>query len=209
MSGKSWHTFRGHEHRINTISFNQDSTVLASGSYDKMVKLWDCKGRGHQPIQTLSDSSDSISSLVIQDNQIFVGSIDGKLRSYDLRMGTVTTDHICQPITSVAISYDSNCLLVSSLDGIIRLFDKLTGQLLAEYKGHTNKTYKIESCLNNNETYVVSGSEDSVIYFWSLVDTNIVHRLKGHSKEVMSVVFHPSDLCLLSASTDSTIKVWK
>jgi hypothetical protein len=38
-----------------------------------------------------------------------------------------------ESITSVAISHDQNCMLVSCLDGRLRLFDRSCGELLKEY----------------------------------------------------------------------------
>ncbi len=41
---------------------------------------------------------------------------------------------------------------------------------LRRYKGHVNNQYKIASSLSNTDAYVVSGSEDSRICFWDLVE---------------------------------------
>lgn len=91
----------------------------------------------------------------------------------------------------------------------MRLIDRGSGDLLNEYKGHKNSNYKLESCLTNDDAYVISGSEDGIIYIWDLVTTNIVAKLQGHSKTVCSIAFHPKDIGLLSTSTDETIRVWR
>jgi len=184
-----------------------DASVLLTGSYDKTVKVFDLKGHGE--IQTLSDFKDSVTSIVVHEDKIIAGCVDGRLRSYDARMGKVVTDHIMQPITCVTLSNDANCLLLSCLDDNLRLMDRGTGELLNEYKGHSNTSARIESCLTNDDAYVISGSEDNCVYIWSLVESRIVHTLKGHTKVVTSVAYHPKETCLLTASTDGTIKVWK
>lgn len=56
-----------------------------------------------------------------------------------MRIGQLRVDCIGEPVTSVSLSHDGNCLLASSLDNSVRLFDKATGEMLSEYKGHTNK----------------------------------------------------------------------
>ena len=55
------------------------------------------------------------------------------MRRYDIRIGRMTVDHIGQPVTSVTLSKDGQCVLVSSLDNTVRLLDKETGELLNEY----------------------------------------------------------------------------
>jgi mitogen-activated protein kinase organizer 1 len=42
-TGKTLRRFLGHTHRVNAVSFNADASILASGSYDASVRLWDCK----------------------------------------------------------------------------------------------------------------------------------------------------------------------
>jgi len=42
-TGKTIKRFLGHTHRVNTVDFNSDATVIASGSYDSSVRIWDCK----------------------------------------------------------------------------------------------------------------------------------------------------------------------
>jgi len=189
------------------LALNPDASILLTGSYDKTVKCWDLKGHGE--IQTLSDFKDSVTSIVLHEDQIIAGSVDGRLRTYDVRMGKLTTDHIMQPITSVRLSNDANCLLLSCMDDSVRLLDKASGEVLNEYKGHSNSTYRIESCLTNDDAYVICGSEDNQVYIWSLVEGRVVHTLKGHTKVVTSVCYHPKETCLLTASTDGTTKVWK
>jgi len=202
---------RGHTERVNTLAWNKEATVLCSGSYDKTVKLWDLRGNTRDPIQTLAEFNDSVSTVLInsEQSQIIAGSVDGKLRQYDMRMGTLVTDHVCQPITSVSLSKDENCILVSCLDATLRLFDRATGELLSSYIGHANTDYKIESCLTNLDAHIVSGSEDHCIYFWSLVEAGVVQKLIGHKKPVISLAYHPKEACLLSASTDGTVICWK
>ena len=38
------------------------------------------------------------------------------------------------------------------------------------YTGHIGSEYKIDSSFTNDDTFVVSGSEDGKIYFWDLVE---------------------------------------
>ena len=38
-----------------------------------------------EPIQTLSECKDSVTSVDVSDYEILVGSADGKIRRYDLR----------------------------------------------------------------------------------------------------------------------------
>jgi len=209
-TGQPIRRFKGHDSRVNCLAFNEDCSVLISGSYDKTVKIWDCRSRSFTPIQTLSEAKDSVSSLFVSSEEIITACVDGCVRNYDIRTGRLKTDFMGQPCTSVSLSNDANCLLISSLDSSIRLLDKQSGELLGEYKGHVNNQYKIASSLSNTDAYVVSGSEDSRICFWDLVEGKLVHTLKGHEKVVCGISYHPTPdtNMLVSSSQDGTVRVW-
>lgn len=68
--------------------------VVVSGSYDATVRFWDLKSKAYKPLMMLTEAKDSISSLAVVGAEVFVGSIDGRVRVYDLRMGRVFVDVI-------------------------------------------------------------------------------------------------------------------
>jgi len=208
-SGRTIRKFRGHDSRVNCIKFNEDNSVLITGSYDKTVKLWDCKSQNFDPIQVLGDAKDSVASVFVSQYEIITGSIDGSVRTYDIRAGMLTTDSIGQPVASVALSHDSNCILCGCLDNEVRLLDKTTCELLNEYKGHKNCNYKIDCIFSQDDAVIVSGSEDGLVYIWDLVESKILAKLKGHFGQVTALSYHPNGSALLSGSADSNIRLWK
>lgn len=70
-----------------------------SGSFDATVRLWDCKSQSTKPIQVLEEAKDSISSLHVAGHELVTGSVDGRMRLYDLRMGVVSVDVIGRMFT--------------------------------------------------------------------------------------------------------------
>lgn len=68
--------------------------MVISGSYDATVRLWDCKSQSMKPIQVLEESRDSVSTLHVAGHEIVTGSVDGRIRIYDLRMGMIYADVI-------------------------------------------------------------------------------------------------------------------
>jgi hypothetical protein len=120
-------------------------------------------------MQTLDEAKDSVPSIEVREHEILTGSVDGHVRCYDIRMGRLRVDFIGEPVTCVSFSRDGKCVLASSLDNTIRLLDKETGELLADYSGHKSQDFKVDCCLSHNDAFVVSGSEDGRLCFWDLV----------------------------------------
>jgi mitogen-activated protein kinase organizer 1 len=106
---------------------------------------------------------------------------------------------------------DEKCICVSTLDDHVRLLDRVTGELLNSYSGHINSQLQVGHCITNDDSYVITGSEDGSIFIYDLMETKIVERLDGHERTICGIAYTPqkSEICLLTASADSTIKVWK
>ncbi|KAF1742005.1 hypothetical protein MXB_264 [Myxobolus squamalis] len=146
-------------------------------------------------------------SIFISDREIITSSVDCHLRTYDLRMGLLTTDCLGRPIGSCKLSRDKLSILTSCLDSAVRLIDKETGAVLNTYKGHKNNDYKVESSFVSNDSHVVSGSEDGRIVFWDLVSAKIIKEIPAHSGPVVSLSYSPKNNRLLTASSDG-VTLW-
>lgn len=55
------------------MTFNEDSTVLLSGSFDATVRMWDLRSQNFQPIQVIEDFKDSVMSIDLKGVEFVVG----------------------------------------------------------------------------------------------------------------------------------------
>ncbi|KAH7705252.1 WD domain-containing protein [Aphelenchoides avenae] len=207
-TGKMLKRWQGHGGAINAVAFNEDSGVAISASQDGTVRCWDARSRG-PPIQVLDEATDSVLCLDVGAYEIATGSADGHARIYDIREGRMFLDFHGDSVTSVHLTSDNQCLLTSCMDGHIRLLEKINGQMLAEYVGHRNRDYRIESGILASNNEVVSGSEDGFVYLWDVVDAKVLHKL-DHSpvKYVHSVSTHPTKQGLVSVAREK-IYIWQ
>ena len=136
-------------------------------------------------------------------------SVDGYTRTYDIRKGQLQEDCLGESVTSVCFTNDKQCVLISLLANTIKLLDRDNGTVLNSFEGHVNKEYKLDSCVTCNDTHVISGSEDGHLYFWDLIEANIVAKTENaHKGVVFSMSKHPSKNILLTAGTDA-VKLWE
>lgn len=189
-----------HTSRITCVSFTANDDVLVSGSDDRSVRLWDVKSRDARPLMVLEDAKDGVASLVCRDTEIISGSIDGRIRSYDVRMGRCTVDVQPGPVTSLDISRDGRTLLVGCLDGKIRFMDRENGNCLRTFppdskldnsaNEYVNRNVRLQSCLAQNESLVLSGSEaDGKVRAWDVLSGKMVNNIEvGDTGRVISVV---------------------
>ncbi|NXT37167.1 WDR83 protein, partial [Pelecanoides urinatrix] len=200
---------------------------------DSTVRCWDCRSRRPDPVQVLDEAKDGVSSVKVSDHEILSGSVDGRVRRYDLRAGQLYSDYVGSPITSVCFSKDGQCALAASLDSTLRLLDKETGELLGEYEppprgppeglfggspahpatprrytGHRSAAYRLDCVLSEQDTHVGSASEDGNVYFWDLVEGSLALSLAVGRGVVQSLAFHPTLPCLLAA-TEGHVQLWR
>uniref|UniRef100_A0A060TD51 ARAD1D40062p n=1 Tax=Blastobotrys adeninivorans TaxID=409370 RepID=A0A060TD51_BLAAD len=176
-SGSRIARYGDHSARINSVAFNTSASVLATASYDTTVKLWDLRSNSFKPLQVLKDAKDSVNSAIFSGVNLITGSVDGMIRTYDMRNCKMITDVVAHPITCVRDSPDSNCLLVSSLDSTLRLFDKANGTVLQRYKGHVAVQYRTQCGFVNHGEWIASMSEDGMVYIWDFLSGEVLHRL--------------------------------
>jgi len=218
----------GHTGRINTVCVSDNAECFLSGSYDSTVKIWDGRSRSREPIQTLNDASDSITSVLTLQHrggaEILTTSVDGFIRTYDLRMGRISKDNAGSPIigcdiTSISDDDGKYCIATSCLNGDIYLFEKNTGSLLKKYTGgHKAGNYGLDCCIMSNDLHVVSGSEDGCVVFYDLVSGKVAQKVdaKGGGGEnehpTCSIACCPKkgiwESMVLSASYDGQVLVW-
>jgi mitogen-activated protein kinase organizer 1 len=225
VTTKPLHRIQGqHYGRINAVALGPQAQTYLTASYDATVKLWDGRNRSsREPIQVLKDAKDSVTSVHVGSNNdakkssssssssiIRTASVDGVVRTYDLRKGILQMDDMGSPITGMAPTLDGLCLAVSCLDGVIRLLEIESGGLLNTYKYHHKAgQFGLHCCLSCDDATIISGSEDGSAVLYDLVSAQPVQTLRGHSRPVCSVAAHPKmSSVIITAGYDGNCIVW-
>lgn len=209
---KCVNTIKGHVASINSFAISPDGKVLASGSDDKTISLWNLKtGKrifsffGAKKVYSVAISPDS--QMLVSgdgDRQVTTWSLDKKqiLRSFSY---LASTSH-AGVVYAVAFSPDGKTLISGSGDRTIRLWNIETGKLIRIFNGHSKAVFAL-AIAPDGQT-LVSGSADQTIGIWNLNSYQLPCILKGHSGWVFSVAIAPNAETIASGSADGTVKLW-
>ena len=255
VTAQTKHKWWGHMARIeyvtclgggadNTSSNSKDSgigdEIYASSSYDSTVRLWDARSRSKEPLMILDDAKDAVTCVAPGKGvaQILTSSVDGKLRTYDLRTAQLYTEDAVHPITSFSTTSDGLTIAASCLDGIIRLWgcatntSRLNSQKKVYQKlhsSHKSNDFKVECTFTSNDEYLVSGSECGAVAIYRVDLTNddttthkyddttakknenngtILQRHKGPTCSVATCPQKTRPWLMVSASYDGSSVVW-
>ncbi|KAI9168631.1 hypothetical protein H9P43_008004 [Blastocladiella emersonii ATCC 22665] len=224
----------GHAGDVYTVAYHPGGAQLASGGYDRTVRIWDAAtgapiktfaGTGGVHSSSSSGSSTSSSgtghSLAVtataftpMGNLLVTGSKDSTLRFWDLISGVCVrtlTSHLGE-VTSVSCSPSGTYLLTSSKDNANRLWDlRMLPRPLRRFKGHTNTAKNFVRAAfagGGDGALIVGGSEDGVGYVWDRESGALLQRLRAHRGTMYDVRWCARQQLLVSCSEDATVRTW-
>ncbi len=91
---KCVHTLKGHSASVNSVAISPDGEMVASGSDDKTVTLWNLK-TGKQIFTFIGQAQEVYSVAISPDSKTLVsGSFDQKITSWNLRENRKTDFHL-------------------------------------------------------------------------------------------------------------------
>ncbi|KAK4653541.1 HNWD NOD-like receptor pc6 [Podospora pseudocomata] len=201
-------TLEGHGGPVLSVAFSPDSKLVASGSGDKTIKIWDAATGSCT--QTLKGIWDSVTSVAFSPDSKWVasGSHDKTIKIWDAATGSCTQrlkGH-WDSVTSVAFSPDSKWVASGSHDKTIKIWDTATGSCTQRLKGH--RSWVTSVAISPDSKWVASGSHDKTIKIWDTATGSCTQTLEGHHHSVTSVAISPDSKWVASGSDDKTIKIW-
>ncbi|KAF3938293.1 Beta-TrCP [Dactylella cylindrospora] len=165
--------FKGHDNGIVCIQY--DDNIVATGSYDTTVKIWDMETANE--IRTLRGHTNCVRALQFDETKLISGSMDNTLKVWNWRTGTCINTLRGHQAGVVCLHFEGELLASGSVDHTIRLWnfnDKKTAIL----RGHTDwvNAVKIHSASNT----LFSASDDTTVKMWDLAKRVCIRTFTGH-----------------------------
>ncbi|MCT7969635.1 serine/threonine protein kinase [Laspinema sp. D1] len=212
FKGQSWDcdsTLTGHSAAIKAVALSRDGKIIASGSEDKTLMIWD--RHPGKVLHTLTQHSGAVTAVVISpDGKLLVsGSTDKTIKFWQLPTGFLLrtlTGHT-GAITALTITPDGKTLVSGSADKTLKLWNLRTAQLQQTWEGHTQGVSCL-TCSPDGKT-IASGSDDRTIKLWNLRNGTVKATLTGHQERVEAVAIASDSQTLASGSRDKTIQTWQ
>ena len=203
-------TFRGHvnffkegpneeEIDIRALAFTPDGKMLASGSEDKTVQLWNTQNGAK--IATLKGHEGWVTTVALtaDGRTVASGDTDSVIKVWDVNTERERAILIGHQNTINALTFApegaspySGCLASGSADGTIRFWDPESGQELAIFTAGHTEWVKAVAFSEDGATLASAGHNGSVD-IWSLMTRReLITFTAEHSDLAKFAVFSPN-----------------
>ncbi|CAH9119763.1 unnamed protein product [Cuscuta epithymum] len=219
---------REHERRVWSVDFSvADPTMLASGSDDGSVKLWNINQGGSVGTIKTKANVCCVQFPFDSGHSLAFGSADHRIYYYDLRNSKVP---LCTLVGhNKTISYvkfiDSTTLVSASTDNTIKLWDlsmsasRTIDCPLQSYTGHTNVKNFVG--LSVSDGYIATGSETNEVFVYhkafpmpalssnkfTSTDPLCGDAMDDASQFISSVCWHGKSSTLVAANSMGNMKI--
>ncbi|KAM7268557.1 hypothetical protein ACFE04_010723 [Oxalis oulophora] len=197
---KSFDFFRsieGHYLLITDVGFNLNSTIFATSSFDRTVKIWDYTKVANSQMTLIGHTAEVMSlEFHPKSGHIFCSfDTNNEIRFWDLV--TLSCLHTSQP--------PNGNLLATTSGSCINIIDVKTHHLIHCLQGHGENVLSI--CWDPSRRYLATMSENSARL--SIIESKVkcLKELKASGNMFMSYTFHPGYSLLLVIGAYQTLKL--
>ena len=205
------HTLRGHSDAINSVAFHPAGDILASGSADHTIKIWDVKT--HQLLHSIQAHTGPVKDLSFNKDGTILASASAdytvKLWKVDGYQLIKTLSKHTGVVSVVDFHPNGKTLISGSHDNTLMIWSVKDYRMLQKISDHTDAIICL--AINSDGSYFASGSSDKNIKIWNTEDEGLSYTFETripYGGIVKSLAFHPKEDFLVSAGTDNTLKIW-
>lgn len=206
-----------HKDAVYALAFSPDSNTLATGSYDRTIRLWNTAQ--NDPLLTLTDHSDSVYAVAFspQGNLLASAAADRTVKLWDPKTGKrlYTLSDPTDWVYALAWHPDGKQITAGGVDKSIRTWrvNDREGVLVRSGFAHNQSVVHLEYAPDGKQLFSVG--EDRVIKAWNpetLMENNVfptqaesVHTLTVHPREARFAVGRHDGMAEVLALADGKV----
>lgn len=207
-------SIKAHDTDIYSLSFNPDSTLLASGGTDGKVHLWKTKEyrKFGKPFgKVMERHLGGITKLTFSPDgkELAVASMSGLIKFWNTDKQTKNAEIQADDNTiwSIAYNHDGKQFVTSSDDEIVVIRSRDTMKILGVLSGHDSGA--TDAKYSPDGKTLLTSTRDGKLRLWDMASMNqIGEPLLQHKKSVWQVEWLLDSQHFISAGMDGDLFVW-
>lgn len=200
----------GHSKEVNAIAISPDGKILASGSNDNTINVWNLSTG--QRLFTLKGHTDYIYSVAFSPDgqKIASASGDGTVKIWNLQTGQLLQtlqSNSENRVFSVTFTPDGQTLVSGNKDKTIKLWNPSTGQLKNTLKGHSE--FVLTVAVSPDGKTLASSGYDKTIKIWNLPAGTLISSVaEPTGNTIPSLAISPDGQTLASSDIYNKVHLW-
>jgi len=201
----------GHKGAVMSVALAPDDKLIATGSIDGTIRLWDAKTAKQDNV--LTGHKSWVNGVVFDPfgSTLYSAGSDNSVRVWNVK--TRKLEHTFPvkegEVRSVAISPDGKRLAAGIRYGSVRVWDVATKKEVAFWRAHEEETWAV-AFTPDGKTLISGGgtwNQPSQVRLW---DTGIWEETASlkHPGEVLCLALSSDGKKLAAGGGDGTVKVW-
>ena len=203
--------FSGHDLAVTSVDVSSCSTMLASGSFDKTVRVWSLK-TGEQIRLFRGHTSEVTAVAMSHDTTLVVsGSQDTTVRVWSVAAGDLvhTMQGHSNSITAISIARSTPMLVSASKDTTLCVWNSRTGELALRLEQHTNEVTGAAMTLDGRK--IISCSKDRSIRIWDACTGQVLKNIRAPGGALIALAASCEGDVIVTVSQPaghSVINIW-
>ncbi len=198
----------GHKDYLGGAAFSPDGTLIATGSKDGTIQIWDAASG--KPLLTIPNGSPVRAITFSPDaSLIAAASTDKRVRIWDAASGKEAPTRLPPDggeLVSVAFSPDGQILATASLGGTAKMWSMPEGQLLHNLNAHAGGTWSVAFSPDGKK--LATGGRDGTAKIWDVSSGKNEKTLYSQGAVVYGVAYSPEGRFLGIANSDNIAEIW-
>ncbi|CAB4054940.1 CSTF1 [Lepeophtheirus salmonis] len=214
-------TLYDHVDEVTCLEFHPKETILASGSKDNTIKLFDySKASAKKACRTIIDA-EPVQSLSFHPSGDFllVGCEHPVVRLYDVNtsqcfVSSIPHQRHTSEVTMVKFSNDGKIYASSSTDGSIKIWDGVSSKVINTFDEAHDGAEVCSVYFTRNGKYILSSGKDSLIKLWELSTSRCLIAYTGagatgrQEHRAQAVFNHTEDYVMFPDEATTSLCCW-
>lgn len=200
---------KGHADTVDAVALSPDGSMIATGSFDKTIRLWDMAGKELRIFGGTQGHTGQVLAVAFnaKGDQLASGGADNTAKIWDIPTSVPgkTFAH-SGAVTKITVAADGKTFALAGADGVIKLFPQGEEKGALELKGHTGAVLGIGFAQNN--TSLVSIGADKTIRFWNPADGKAISTY-GAGTDLNGLAVNPNNAAVYTTSADGFLRSWQ